>query len=231
MPQLFIALDTPDPAAAAALAGSVAPYCDGLKVGLEYFTANGPEGLKPLHRFQKPLFLDLKLHDIPNTVMGAVASAAGLGVSWLTVHTSGGRAMLEAAKEAAGSGPLQILGVTVLTSLDEADLHSLGVQDTPANQVLRLAALAEQTGLDGIVCAAMDLPQLAPRFGYHLVTPGIRPAGAGRGDQKRTLTPLEAVAAGATHLVVGRPVTAAADPAAAAAALYAELNREPGHAD
>jgi orotidine-5'-phosphate decarboxylase len=220
--RLIVAIDTPEPPHAASLIAAVAPHCGYIKLGLEYFLRQGPAGLNIVN--EKPLFLDLKLHDIPNTVTGAVRSLLPLGVQMLTIHAAGGAAMVAAARQAAEpAGPARpaILAVTVLTSLDAAALHSTGVAGGTTQQVLRLARLALGAGADGLVCAAHELPQLRDAFGETplLVVPGIRPEGAGHADQARTMTPQAAIAAGADYIVVGRPITQAADPAAAARAI------------
>ena len=231
MTRLIAALDTPDHAQAAAWANALAPHCALLKLGLEYVLANGPAGVAAIA--DAPVFLDLKLHDIPNTVAGAVRSVLPLHPAMLTLHAAGGGAMLEAARREAGpscasvagaSVPM-LLGVTVLTSLDEAMLHQTGIYARPREQVLRLARVALQAGLDGLVCSAHELAPLRDTFGATpiLVVPGIRPAAAAAADQLRTMTPREAAAAGADYVVVGRPITRAADPAAAAAAIAVEL--------
>jgi orotidine-5'-phosphate decarboxylase len=224
---VFCALDRPDRAGALGLARAVAPHVGGLKVGLEFFAACGPEGVREVVGLGRPVFLDLKLHDIPNTVAGAVRGVCGLGVAMLTLHAAGGPAMLRAAVAAAREADASpwLLGVTVLTSLDEGDLVAVGVPGAVTDQVLRLADLAQACGLDGVICSPLELEALRRRVdpGFRLVVPGIRPAGTGAGDQKRTLGPAEALARGADVLVVGRPITAAPDPAAAAAAIAAEI--------
>lgn len=220
---LFVALDTPDLARARAVAAAVAPHAGGIKLGLEFFAANGPAGVAQLSGSGLPLFLDLKLHDIPNTVAKAIAALAPLEPAVLTVHAAGGRAMLEAAKAAAPAAT-RVVAVTVLTSFDVADLGETGVAGDPASQVERLAALARGAGLDGIVCSGAEVEAVAQAWpGGFFVVPGIRPEGGAAGDQKRTVTPREAVARGASLLVVGRPVTDAPDPAAACAAIAASL--------
>lgn len=228
MNPIFVAIDQPDPDLARRIALAVGPRVGGLKLGLEFFCAAGPDGVRRAVPDGMPLFLDLKLHDIPNTVAGAVRSAAALGPHFITVHASGGPAMLRAAVDAAGSvrgvRP-RLLGVTVLTSLDEADLLAAGQDpDLPA-QVERLARLAEECGLDGVVCSPREIRRLRAvlRRETLIVVPGIRPDGSDVGDQKRTMTPAEAIRAGADHLVIGRPITGAADPAAAAATIAATL--------
>lgn len=226
-PRIIVALDHGDQASALALARQLAPERCRVKVGKELFTRAGPAVVEALHALRFEVFLDLKFHDIPNTVAGACRAAADLGVWMVDIHASGGVAMMQAAREAVGRGgdaPL-LIAVTVLTSLDESDLAELGVSANPAAQVVRLAALAEEAGMDGVVCSPADLARLreavAPDF--LAVTPGVRPAGSGHGDQKRVATPAAAMAAGATHLVIGRPITAATDPMAALAAIESEL--------
>ena len=221
---VYVALDTPDVKTALALAGAVRPHVGGLKVGLEFVSANGPEGVRAVAALGLPVFLDVKLHDIPNTVAGAVRALSGLGVSIVNVHASGGTAMMRAAKEAAGSGG-KIIAVTILTSLDDADMEIIGYSEGASMQALRLARLAQISGLDGVVCAATDLAAIRAACGpdFLTVVPGSRPAGSDVQDQKRFMTPSAARAAGADILILGRPVTAAADPAAAARAVAAEL--------
>ena len=224
--RLIVALDTVDPDRARAWAGAVAPHCGLLKLGLEFFLANGIAGYRAIAG--APIFLDLKLHDIPNTVAGGVRAVLPLRARMLTIHASGGSAMIQAAHQAAlGAGDERpmILAVTVLTSLDQHDLHATGVAATPAEQVLRLGRLAIDSGADGLVCSPMEVSMLRQALGpaVKLVVPGIRPAGAAAGDQARTMTPAEAVAAGANWIVVGRPVTGAPDPAAVAASIAASI--------
>lgn len=220
---VYCAIDRADQAAALALARAIAPEVQGLKLGLEFFVANGPQGVAAIQELGLPIFLDLKLHDIPNTVAAAVRSAAGLGVRYLTVHASGGRAMLEAAATAAAAVPAapRLLAVTVLTSLDDDDLRAQGVARDSGEQVAALAELARDAGIDGLVCSPKEVARLRQRLGAaaHLVVPGIRPADAAADDQKRTLSPADAQTAGADVLVIGRPIAAAADPAAAARAI------------
>ena len=220
---IYVALDTPDLARAQALALAVRPHVGGLKLGLEFFVANGPAGVAAMRDFGLPIFLDLKLHDIPNTVGHAVAALAGLAPALLTVHASGGVAMCAAAKAAAPPAT-QIIGVTVLTSLDDDDLTAAGVGDGAAAQVTRLAAVSRDGTLDGIVCSPLETAAMRAVLGNRtLVVPGVRPVGSDAGDQKRVLTPAQALAAGATILVIGRPITAAADPAEAARLIAASL--------
>jgi orotidine-5'-phosphate decarboxylase len=216
---VLAAIDTPDLARARALARDLAGVVGGVKLGLEFFAANGPAGVKGFEN----VFLDLKLHDIPNTVAGAVRALAALAPRFLTVHASGGAAMMRAAADA--KGQTKLLGVTVLTSLDDADLARVGQMGSAADQALRLAALAQEAGCDGVVCAPQEVAMLRRACGpaFLLVVPGIRPAGAAVGDQKRVMAPREALAAGADYLVIGRPITGAPDPAAAARAILAEL--------
>lgn len=223
------AIDRPDLAGAVDLVRALADSVGWVKLGLEFFTANGPAGVGSVAATGVPLFLDLKLHDIPNTVEGAVRAVARLPVDLLTLHASGGRAMLQAAvraRDAAGRR-LRLLGVTVLTSLDARDLEELGIARTPADQVLALAEIALEAGVDGLVCSPHEVAALRRRFGSSplLVVPGIRPAGTAD-DQKRTLGPRRARELGADLLVIGRPITAAADPRAAARAILASLGGE-----
>jgi orotidine-5'-phosphate decarboxylase len=221
---VFCALDVESVEAALTLAGAIAPYVGGLKLGLEFFNAAGPDAVaRVIGETGLPLFLDLKLHDIPNTVAGGVRAIARLKPALLTVHTQGGAAMMRAARDAAPP-ETKVVGVTVLTSLNGDDLHSIGVNDSPQAQVTRLARLAHASGLDGIVCSAHEVAQAAAHWpGGTFVVPGIRPAGSDLGDQKRVMTPRQALDAGATVLVIGRPITAAPNPAATAAAIAAEL--------
>ncbi len=220
---VFVGLDTSDLGAAQAVARAVAPHVGGLKLGLQFFTAQGPEGVRRMADFGLPIFLDLKLHDIPNTVAGALHSLAGLGLYMVNVHAGGGLAMMRAARAACAPGT-KLIAVTVLTSLDADDLAGVGVHDGPAAQVARLAAMTRDAGLDGVVCSPHEVGALSAGWpAGEFVVPGIRPAGAALGDQKRVMTPAEALAAGATMLVIGRPITDAADPAAAAAAIAASL--------
>ncbi|WP_448578237.1 orotidine-5'-phosphate decarboxylase [Thermaurantiacus sp.] len=220
---VFVALDTPDIGHAQALAGQLRPHVGGLKLGLEFFMANGPDGVRRMAGLGLPIFLDLKLHDIPNTVAGALRSLIPLAPAIINVHASGGRAML-AASRAACPPPARLIAVTVLTSLDAADLKEVGLADGPEAEVARLAALARSEGLDGVVCSASEVAALRSTWPDGLlVVPGIRPEGAAIGDQKRVMTARAAIAAGASLLVVGRPITAAPDPAAAAAAIAASL--------
>jgi orotidine-5'-phosphate decarboxylase len=221
------AIDRPDLDGALRLGRSLVGVVGGLKVGLELITANGPDGVRRMVALGPPVFLDVKFHDIPNTVAGAVRAATALGVAMMTVHVAGGAAMLRAAVEAAAEADPRpwLLGVTVLTSLDEGDLQATGVMGSPDQQVLRLAELAATAGLDGLIASPFEIAPLRARFGtdLKLVVPGIRPAGSGDDDQKRTLGPAEAIRAGADLLVVGRPITRASDPRAAAAAIDEQI--------
>ena len=226
MTGLIAALDTVDPQQALGWARAVAPACGMLKLGLEFFLANGAEGVRLID--QRPVFLDLKLHDIPNTVAGGVRAILPLRPAFLTIHAGGGRAMIAAARaaaEAAGTDRPKLLAVTVLTSLDAEALHETGVAGGTRQQVLRLGRLALEAGADGLVCSAHEISTLRAALGPDalLVVPGIRPAGSDVGDQARTMTPQVAAMAGADWLVVGRPITGAADPGAAAAAIAADL--------
>ena len=227
--KLIVALDTQDTAQARQWATGLAGHVDMIKLGLEFAYAAGFDAVSEVAGTQ-PLFLDLKLHDIPNTVASAVRSLSRLRPRLLTLHASGGRAMMQAARAACDEAfppdaRPQLLAVTVLTSLDDAGLAETGAQGGARDQVLRLGALAMDSGMDGLVCSAHELAPLRQELGRApvLVTPGIRPAGADQGDQKRIMTPAQARNAGADWIVVGRPITRAADPAAAAAAIAAEL--------
>ncbi len=225
---VFVALDTADADQAVAWANAVRPHVGGVKLGLEFFNANGPGGVQRLIELGLPVFLDLKFHDIPNTVAGAVRAVAGLGAAIVNVHASGGRAMLTAAAEAAASHGTNrpiVIAVTVLTSLDEDDLTSVGQATPAAAQVERLAQLTQSCGLDGVVCSPAEIAPLrkACGDGFRLIVPGIRPEWAAAGDQKRIMTPREARDLGADVLVIGRPITRADDPAAAAARIADEL--------
>jgi len=220
---VYVALDTPDTSAALDLARRVRDHVGGLKLGLEFFMAQGPAGVRAVAELGLPIFLDVKLHDIPNTVAGALRSLSPLGLAIVNVHAAGGRAMMAAAREAMDPAT-KVIGVTVLTSLDDADLADTGVGDAAAAQVARLADLSRAAGLDGIVCSAREASMTRARWPDGLfVVPGIRPAGSDVGDQKRVMTPREALDAGASVLVIGRPITAAPDPAAAAAAIAGSL--------
>jgi orotidine-5'-phosphate decarboxylase len=220
---IFVAIDTPDLSRALEIAEAVREHSGGVKLGLEFFSSNGPEGVRRVSALGLPVFLDLKLHDIPNTVAMAVEALAPLEPAILTVHAAGGRAMLAAAKAAAPANT-KIVAVTVLTSLDHRDLAEAGVSGSAADQVERLAALARASGVDGIVCSGAEVAAARTAWpaGFFVV-PGIRPAGADLGDQKRVVTPAQALFDGASVLVVGRPITSAPDPAQAAAEMAAAL--------
>lgn len=225
---IYCAIDTTDLKAAAALARQLLGRVGGIKIGKEFFTAHGPDGVRAVRPEGMPLFLDLKFHDIPNTVAGAVRAACALCPTMLNVHASGGLAMMTAAREAASQADNRpwVLGVTVLTSLDENDLASIGVTGSTEDQVLRLAALAQRAGLDGVVCSAREITALRAECGadFKLVVPGIRPAGSAIGDQKRTMTPVEALQRGADVLVIGRPISGAEEPARAAQEIFDSLD-------
>ena len=229
--RIIVALDYANADQARALVERLEPGRCALKVGKELFTREGP-GL--VHEFVQAgyaVFLDLKFHDIPNTVAAACRAAADLGVWMLNVHASGGRRMMEAAVEALAVQGKQrplLIGVTVLTSLGREDLAEIGLDVSPEVQVMRLARLASEAGLDGVVCSPREVAPLRRELGgdFRLVTPGVRPAGSATADQKRVMTPAEAMAAGASHLVIGRPITRAPDPLAALAAIEREIGGE-----
>ncbi|HVZ85102.1 MAG TPA: orotidine-5'-phosphate decarboxylase [Terracidiphilus sp.] len=225
--RLIVALDAPTAADALALVDRLEGTCRWFKAGLELFTASGPAILEPLIARGHSIFLDLKFHDIPNTVAGAVRSAADLGARMLTLHAGGGPAMLSAAREALASiaDPPELLAVTVLTSMDAAQCAAIGITRSPAEQVTLLASMGLGAGIRGFVCSPQEVATLRELTGPAgvLVIPGIRPAGAATGDQKRIATPADALRAGASYLVVGRPITQAAEPAAAAEAILAEM--------
>lgn len=226
--ELIVALDVSETSAIGAVVDRLPDEVRWFKVGLELFTAEGPSALTPLAERNRSIFLDLKLHDIPRTVERAVRAAARHGVGLLTLHAAGGRSMLEAAAGAArdlGPNAPRLLAVTVLTSLDAADLAELGVNRAPADQALALADLALESGIDGLVCSPREAAALRDRIGPGplLVTPGVRLPDDDVGDQKRVSTPAAAVRDGATHLVVGRPILEAADPADAARRILADM--------
>lgn len=226
-PRVIVALDFSSAAEALALADRVSPQLCRLKVGKELFTSAGPALIESLVARGFDVFLDLKYHDIPTTVAKACTAAAQLGVWMLNVHASGGPRMLDAARnaiDACSHRPL-LIGVTVLTSMAQEDLQAIGVIGTPEQAVTRLAMLAKRSGLDGVVCSPLEVTRLRAELGreFLLVTPGIRPAGADAGDQKRIMTPAMAVTAGSSYLVIGRPITQASDPIAALQAIAAEL--------
>jgi orotidine-5'-phosphate decarboxylase len=226
--KLIVALDVSTAAAAHKIVAAIGDSASIYKVGMQLYTAEGPQLVRDLVASGRRVFLDLKYHDIPTTVAAAVREAAQLGVSMLTVHASGSGKMLRAAVDAArAKNPaLIVLGVTVLTSMDHNDLEKIGMSGTVQDEVLRLAALALANGCQGIVTSAREASRVRAELGHDfaIVTPGVRPAGAGHGDQVRVVTPAEAIAAGASHIVVGRPITEAADPAAAARAILAQIS-------
>ncbi len=231
--RIFVALDTTDVEEARSLARRLKGSVGGAKLGLEFFTANGAGGVRAIGKAGLPLFLDLKFHDIPNTVAGAVRAAVKLRPRIMTIHAGGGSEMMRAAAESATEAAKEqnvkrplIVGVTVLTSLDAGDLAAVGQNGPPADQVVRLALLAKESGLDGVVCSPKEAATVRKICGpdFKLVVPGIRPSLSLSGDQKRTSGPADAVNAGADYLVIGRPITRAPDPAAAARAMAAALN-------
>jgi orotidine-5'-phosphate decarboxylase len=226
MKPIFVAIDTPDMERAIGLAEAVREHAGGVKLGLEFFSAQGPAGVRAIAGLGLSVFLDVKLHDIPNTVGKAVEALASLEPAVLTVHAAGGRAMMAAAR-AAAPAPTKVVAVTVLTSLDGSDLTAVGIGDAPGDQVARLAGLARASGVDGIVCSGAEVAAAREAWptGFFVV-PGVRPAGAGLADQKRVATPRRALDDGASILVIGRPITAAPDPAAAIGEIAAGLKKE-----
>ena len=232
-PRIIVALDYANAADALAIVDRLTPELCRLKVGKELFTRSGPELVRELVGRGFDVFLDLKFHDIPNTVAQACRAAAELGVWMVNVHAQGGRKMMNAAREALaeyGERRPLLIAVTVLTSLGAEDIAEVGLSGAPADNVLRLAALARDCGLDGVVCSPQEAADLKQRLGagFRLVTPGVRPAGAAQGDQRRVMTPGDAVAAGADYLVVGRPITQAADPLAVLRSIEAEIGQALG---
>ncbi len=227
--KIIVALDFPDAASALALVERLDPGLCRLKVGKELFTLAGPDFVRGLVARGYEVFLDLKFHDIPNTVAAACRAAAGLGVWMMNVHASGGRRMMAAAHEALAGLPNRpyLIAVTVLTSMSAEELGEVGVAGSPADQVLRLARLTQSCKLDGVVCSAQETAMLRAELGdgFRLVTPGIRPAGSDLGDQRRIMTPAEAIRAGSSDLVIGRPITAADDPLAALSQIQSELDK------
>ena len=224
---IFVALDTPSLDRARALSQSLKPYVGGVKLGLEFYGANGPDGVRAIIAAGASVFLDLKLHDIPNTVAGAMKALAPIGAAIINVHASGGLPMMRAAGEAARTveRPAKIIAVTVLTSLEDRDLPEIGVRDTALNHAVRLAKLSSESGLDGVVCSPHEIAAVRAACGpkFLIVTPGVRAAGGELGDQKRVMTPRQAIDAGADILVIGRPITAASDPVGAARQIAADL--------
>jgi len=225
--RLIVALDVSSAAQAQRLVQSVGEAATTFKVGKQLFTAEGPQVVRDLRASGRNVFLDLKFHDIPNTVAAAVRSASELGVQMLTVHASGGSRMLKAAAEAANQSSAKplVLAVTVLTSFTDADLQEIGLPRTVLSQVLHLGSLALAAGCGGLVSSAREVPELRRELGegFAIVTPGVRPAGSAAGDQARVVTPREAIAAGSTYLVIGRPILDAPDPAKAAADIIGEI--------
>jgi orotidine-5'-phosphate decarboxylase len=225
--RLIVALDVPGATEARQIVQAIGEAATTYKIGKQLFTAEGPQVVRDLVASGRKVFLDLKYHDIPNTVRAAVRSAAELGVSMLTVHASGGSKMLRVAAEAASQSPSKpmVLAVTVLTSLSDSDLPELGIAGNVLSQVLRLGALARAAGCGGLVASAQEARELRKALGegFAIITPGVRPAGASAGDQARVVTPKEAIAAGATYLVVGRPILEAPDPARAAQQIADEI--------
>jgi orotidine-5'-phosphate decarboxylase len=223
MSPIFVALDTPDISRAEEIALAVRDHAGGLKLGLEFFSAQGPDGVGRIAKLGLPIFLDLKLHDIPNTVGKAISALAPLEPAILTVHAAGGRAMLAAAKAAAPAAT-KVVAVTVLTSLDDSDLKDAGVASSSSDQVARLARLAREAGVDGIVCSGVEVAAAKAAWpeGF-VVVPGVRVEGSEVGDQKRVVTPRQAVGDGASVIVVGRPITLASDPVQALREIAATL--------
>ena len=226
-PRVIVALDYPDAESAWQLIRRLEPGQCRLKVGKELFTSAGPQFVAALAEQDFEVFLDLKFHDIPTTVARACRAAAGLGVWMLNVHALGGERMLNAAREALeqGSRPPLLVAVTILTSMDDRDLHAVGLSGTAEDNVIRLATLAHQCGLDGVVCSSQETALLRERFGpgFRLVTPGIRPSGSQADDQRRVMTPAAALGNGSSYLVIGRPVTQADDPPGVLRTINSEL--------
>ncbi len=232
--RILCALDTTNPHEAYGLASKLRRHVGGIKLGLEFFGANGPNGFNHVAKSGMPIFLDLKLHDIPNTVAKAIHALMPLHPLIMTIHTSGGRAMMEAAAEAAtfaaqrvGCNRPIIVGVTILTSMDEEDLKAVGLSTPVEAQVVRMAKLAKESGIDGVVCSPFEIAAIRRACGpdFKLVAPGIRPTGSASGDQKRVMTPAEAIAEGADYIVIGRPITQAGNPVGAAQIIAEELKQ------
>ena len=220
---IYVAIDTPDLERAKSIASRIRNHVGGIKLGLEFFSANGRHGIREMAELGLPIFLDLKFHDIPNTVAKAIQALRPLNPAILTVHAAGGRAMLEDAKAAAPEGT-KVVAVTVLTSLDGPDLESIGLESDPHPQVERLTGLAREAGLDGVVCSGNEVAAAKRLWpGGFFVVPGVRPANSHSGDQKRVMTPRKALDAGASILVIGRPITQAEDPDQAARSIEATL--------
>jgi len=228
MNPIFVAIDTPEIERAIPLIQAVRAYAGGVKLGLEFFAALGPEGIRRITELRIPIFLDLKLHDIPNTVARAVEALGPIEPAILTVHAAGGKAMMEVARAAAPSAT-RVVAVTVLTSLDQSDLEAGGIAGSPAEQVERLAAIARESGIDGIVCSGAEVAAARAAWpdGFFVV-PGVRPAGGDAGDQKRVVTPAQALGDGASVLVIGRPITGAPDPRQAIMDIAATLSQTAG---
>jgi len=216
--QIILALDVPDAATALQWMQRMKSHVGCFKIGLQLFCAHGPDLVRQATDLGSPVFLDLKLHDIPNTVASAIQSLDGLNVRFLTIHTQGGPAMIEAAQAAIGDNPTQLLGVTVLTSLNDSQVTALGYPKNASDQAVHLAAMAGKSGLDGFVCSPLEASAIRAAVPgiKALVTPGVRPAGADQGDQSRVTTPQQAIANGATHVVIGRPILKAENPEAVA---------------
>jgi orotidine-5'-phosphate decarboxylase len=225
MNPIFVAIDTTDLIRARDLAATLAPHVGGIKLGLEFFLAHGAAGVAAVRPDGMPLFLDLKLHDIPNTVVGALRAIAPVAPTFVTIHASGGPDMMRRAAVTAAEAGIRLLGVTVLTSMDDDDLRTIGQKGPVGAQVLRLAQRARDAGVAGVICAPHEVAALRLSHGPDLVlmVPGIRPAWSVADDQKRITTPADAIAAGADHLVIGRPITTAADPVAAARRILDEI--------
>lgn len=223
---VFCAIDTPDLGTATTWAARIGDHVGGIKLGLEFISAHGPKGVRQVMKASDlPVFLDVKFHDIPNTVAGAVRAITAAKPFMINVHASGGRAMMQAAADAASDAAYEhvvprplVMGVTILTSLSDTDLAEVGMASSTADQAIRLAVLAKESGLDGVVCSPHEAARIRAECGpnFKLITPGVRPEWAAANDQKRIMTPEQAVAAGADYLVIGRPITAAEDPSAAA---------------
>jgi orotidine-5'-phosphate decarboxylase len=231
--RILCALDTINTEEACELAKMLGPHVGGIKLGLEFFGANGPQGFDQVSKVHNNIFLDLKLHDIPNTVAKAIHALMPLKPAIMTIHTAGGPAMMTAAADAAADAAKKIgctkpiiVGVTILTSLDNQDLEAVGYQNNVSEQVIKMAKLAKESGLDGVVCSPHEISLIKKACGkeFKLVVPGIRPAGSATGDQKRVMTPAEAVKLGADYLVIGRPITDAVDPISSAKAIAFEIN-------
>jgi len=224
---IFVAIDTPDVERAVDIAKAVRDHAGGVKLGLEFFSAQGPDGVRRIKELDLPVFLDLKFHDIPNTVAKAVGAIAPLEPAILTVHAHGGHEMLLAAKRAAPPST-KVVAVTLLTSLDQADLSDLGIERSPSDQVARLAWVARDSGVDGIVCSGAEVGAARGAWANgFFVVPGVRPAGTDVGDQKRVVTPAQALDNGASVLVIGRPITGAPDPRQAIMDIAAGLSHMP----